>query len=143
MIPLHSIGAQFFGDVLRIVHVSNTAIAFSIGSGLPDAARIVLFIIVPLVMLGVIAVIMVRRSDITNLQRWCFGFIIGGGTGNLIDRVFRPGGVIDFIDVKFYGIFGLERWPTFNVADSMIVIGGILLMISVFFIKEKSDEQKS
>ena len=39
-------------------------------------------------------------------------------------------GVIDFIDVKFYGIFGLKRWPTFNVADSAVVVCGIMLVIS-------------
>ena len=38
--------------------------------------------------------------------------IVGGGLGNLVDRFFRKEGVVDFIDVKFYGLFGLERWPT-------------------------------
>ena len=56
--------------------------------------------------------------------------IVGGGIGNLIDRFFRPEGVVDFIDVKFYGLFGMERWPTFNVADSAVVVCGILLIIS-------------
>ena len=40
-------------------------------------------------------------------------------------------GVLDFIDVKFWGLFGLERWPTFNVADSAVVVCGILLMLSL------------
>jgi signal peptidase II len=44
---------------------------------------------------------------------------------------FRPEGVLDFLDVKFYGLFGLERWPTFNVADSAVVICGGLLILSV------------
>lgn len=57
--------------------------------------------------------------------------ILGGGVGNIIDRIFRPLGVVDFIDVRFYGLFGLERWPTFNIADSAIVVGGILLIISL------------
>ena len=53
-----------------------------------------------------------------------------GGLGNYVDRIFRPAGVVDFLDFKFFGIFGLERWPTFNVADATVVVTGILLFIS-------------
>ena len=67
--------------------------------------------------------------------------IAGGGFGNLIDRFFRAEGVVDFIDVKFYGLFGMERWPTFNVADSAVVVCGILLIIS--FIVTSIKESKS
>ena len=70
--------------------------------------------------------------------------IVGGGLGNLIDRFFRPAGVVDFIDVKFYGLFGLDRWPTFNVADAAVVVCGILMVVSfiVTSIRE-SKAQKS
>jgi len=50
----------------------------------------------------------------------------------LLDRFFRAEGVVDFIDVKFFGLFGLERWPTFNVADSAIVVCGAGLFIALF-----------
>ena len=73
--------------------------------------------------------------------------IVGGGFGNLIDRFFRAEGVVDFIDVKFYGLFGMERWPTFNVADSAVVVCGLLLVISFIItsVKESktSKEEKS
>jgi len=46
------------------------------------------------------------------------------------------------LDVKFYGIFGLERWPTFNVADSVVVVAGLLLMAS-FILEGKKSEQKT
>ena len=67
--------------------------------------------------------------------------IIGGGIGNIIDRFFRAEGVVDFIDVKFFGIFGLERWPTFNVADAAVVVCGIILIVSflITICKEKKD----
>ena len=68
--------------------------------------------------------------------------IAGGGLGNLIDRFFRAEGVVDFIDIKFFGLFGLERWPTFNVADSAVVICGILLVIS-FIVISITDEMKN
>ena len=63
---------------------------------------------------------------------------------NLIDRFFRANGVVDFIDVKFYGLFGLERWPTFNIADAAVVISFVLLILYSFFKKKKetSSEKK-
>jgi signal peptidase II len=45
--------------------------------------------------------------------------------------------VVDFIDVKFFGLFGLERWPTFNLADSTLVVGGILLLASFLWSGQK------
>ena len=60
------------------------------------------------------------------MARIAVGAIIGGAIGNLADRVFREGGgffggaVVDFID--------LQWWPVFNVADSAIVVGGILVV---------------
>ena len=139
-IPLNSIGAQYFGDLLRLIHVRNEAIAFSIGAGAAEPVRIVLFILLPLVLLGVIAWMILKNSDLTALQRISCAVILGGGVGNIIDRIFRSGGVVDFIDVKFYGLFGLERWPAFNVADSAIVVGGFLLIGTILFHKEPSHE---
>lgn len=137
-IPLNTIGAEFFGDFLRIIHVSNPGIAFSIGHGWSLSARAVLFRVVPLVVLIIVLGIYFRNDDFNSLQRWAISGIVGGGFGNLIDRFFRSEGVVDFIDVKFYGFFGLERWPTFNVADSAVVVCGILLIISfIFTVKTK------
>lgn len=137
-IPMNTIGAQFFGDFLRIIHVSNPGIAFSIGHGWSLAVRGILFRIVPLVVLFIVMGVYFRNEDFTSLQRWSISGIAGGGFGNLIDRFFRSEGVVDFIDVKFYGILGFERWPTFNVADMAVVICGILLVISfVFTVKSK------
>lgn len=127
-----SVGASFFGDILRIVRVYNPGIAFSIGGDLSSTIRSVLFGLIPLVVIVIVCVVCVRSNEFTKFQRWCIAGIVGGGTGNLIDRFFRPEGVLDFIDVKFYGLFGMDRWPTFNVADSAVVISGILLMISLF-----------
>ena len=46
-----------------------------------------------------------------------------------MDRIFRPLGVVDFIDVEFYGLFGLDRWPTFNVADAALSVSVIVLIL--------------
>ncbi len=140
-ITYHSIGFSWGGDFLWIIHTRNLGVAFSIGYGLPDILRKILFIVVPLAVLGVVLVYYWKTTELTRLQRWCIALIIGGGLGNQIDRIFRPKGVVDFVSVKFYGLFGMERWPAFNIADASIVVGGILLGIS-FLLQQKQAEQK-
>ncbi len=130
-IPLYGISWTLGGDFFRIIHVRNRAIAFSIGHGLPDGARTALFLALPLVILLFLAVYLVKGRDVSQGQRWLLAGILGGGLGNMIDRLFRDGGVVDFLDVKFYGLLGFDRWPTFNVADSVIVVTGILLFVSL------------
>ena len=138
LIPMNGIGASFMGDFLRIIHARNTAIAFSIGTSMPQVLKLIFFSAVPLVVLGAIAIYLLKTDSLTRLQRWAACGILGGGAGNLVDRIFRPLGVVDFIDVKFYGLFGLDRWPTFNVADAAIVVCGFLLVISFLSSKKIS-----
>ncbi len=143
-IPLYTIGASFFGDFLRIIHVANTGVAFSVGATWSETARRFLFSLIPLIVIGIVIAIYFRNNTWTKLQRWAIMGIVGGGLGNLIDRFFRAEGVVDFMDVKFYGLFGLDRWPTFNVADSAVVVCGILLVISFIVTSVKdAKSQKS
>jgi signal peptidase II len=121
----------FNNHFLYIFHVRNKAIAFSLGQNLPDRVRFVLFVIAPVLVLGFLFWYYLKSQDFTPLQRWAVAGILGGGMGNLIDRIFRPDGVVDFISVKFYGILGMDRFPTFNVADSSIVICCILFFIGI------------
>jgi signal peptidase II len=125
----YTIGASFFGDFLRIVHVTNPGIAFSIGTELSAGLRQILFSLAPLCVIIIVISIYFRSRDFSVFQRWAIAGIIGGGLGNLFDRFFRKDGVIDFIDVRFPGFWG-ERWPTFNVADMSVLISGFLLLIS-------------
>ncbi|MEM7827849.1 MAG: signal peptidase II, partial [Candidatus Aenigmatarchaeota archaeon] len=61
--------------------------------------------------------------DGTTLSRVSLGMILGGATGNLIDRI-RFGAVIDFIDLHYGNI----HWPAFNIADAAITVGIIVIM---------------
>ncbi len=125
-----SIAFSAFGDFLWIVRQQNLGMAFSLLDGLPSLARGVFLVALPLVLVAAVLVFYFRSSEPTPLQRWALCGIAGGGIGNVIDRIVRPEGVVDFISVKFYGLFGYERWPTFNVADSSVVICAILLVVS-------------
>ena len=144
----YTIGAQFFGDFIRFIHVYNTGVAFSVGAGWPDLARRILFSIIPICVLVLVMVVYFRNTDFTKLQRWAICGIVGGGFGNIIDRIFRSKGVIDFIDVKWFGIeqspiglFRMTSWPTFNVADAAVVVCGILLFASFIFNEKKKTQE--
>ena len=80
-IPENTIGYSFFSDFLWIVHVRNTAIAFSMGDSLPIAVKYIFFIVLPLLLMVALGYLVVSRKmdkEITALQRWCLGGIIGG-----------------------------------------------------------------
>lgn len=126
--------AEFGNDLLRIVHVRNPAIAFSIGYGLPPEVKRVLFVILPIIVLVVLVWYYLSTDEFTKLQRWAIAGILGGGIGNIIDRVFRhgSGGVVDFICVRMPDWFVWERWPTFNVADTSVVVSCLLLLVTIF-----------
>ena len=121
----------FDNGIVLIYHARNKAIAFSLGEGIPEQFRLVLFVIVPILVLGFLVWYYFNTSWFSQLQRWMIAGIIGGGMGNIIDRIFRADGVVDFVSVKFYGIFGMERWPTFNVADSSVVVCCCILLVTM------------
>ena len=131
----------FDNGFLWIYHVRNKDIAFSLGSNLPLSIKPFLFIILPVLVLGFLFWYYLSSGEFNRLQRWAVAGIIGGGIGNIIDRIFRPDGVVDFISVKFYGLFGFERWPTFNIADSSVVICCIILFLSIFINPPKAEKK--
>lgn len=141
-VPPFTVGASFWNDFLRIIHVSNKGVAFSIGDSFPETMRKFFFVIIPLIVIAVVLSVYFRNNDFTRVQRWAITGIAGGGLGNLLDRFFRSEGVIDFIDVRFFGIFGLDRWPTFNVADASVVVCGILLLLSFLLTAKRNEVAK-
>jgi signal peptidase II len=133
----------FGNDIVWIIHVRNKAIAFSLGHNLPDSLRPLLFIVLPIIVLGFLMAYYIKTKEFSCLQRWLFAGIIGGGIGNILDRIFRPDGVVDFISIKFYGFLGMERWPTFNIADTSVVICCIILLLSSLISRPKSTDINS
>jgi lipoprotein signal peptidase len=132
-----SVAISAMNDFLWIVRQQNLGMAFSLLDGLAPTARLVVLIALPIALVAALVVFYFKGKDLSTLQRWALCGIVGGGLGNVIDRIFRPLGVVDFISVKFYGIFGYERWPTFNVADSSVVVCAILLVISTIVVDSR------
>ena len=144
-IPEGTVAYRFFDDFLWICHVRNDAVAFSLGEGLEMPLKIVLFIVVPLILVAAISYYIVKdEREFSRFEKYMLAGFVGGGCGNLIDRVFRHMSVVDFISTNNYGLFGMERFPTYNIADASVVICVILLVISMLFFKKgNKNEQKS
>lgn len=96
----------------------NTGSAFSLFTG----SSPVLAVIAGVLAVGMVVVATRVRS---RVLAGALGLVLGGALGNLADRVFRSasGGVVDFIDLRF--------WPTFNLADSAIVVGIVAIVVIV------------
>ena len=104
---------------LRLHLVHNTGAAFSRGEGLGPLLAVLVVVVV---------VLLARHGAMSGdpVARCIVGAIIGGAVANLADRTFRAdvgllsGAVVDFVD--------LQWWPVFNVADAVIVVGGVLMV---------------
>ena len=110
---------ELVGPAVRLALRRNTAAAFSIPWG--GREFLLVFTAAAAVVVGVV---IWRCRSCRPLSLLALGAIMGGAAGNAIDRVLY-GWVIDFIDLGAGG----WRWPTFNVADIAISVGGVLLVI--------------
>jgi signal peptidase II len=133
-IPEDTVGFRAFGDFFWVVRQSNLGMAFSLLDKLGPGPRAAILIALPLILVAAVIVFYFRSAEPNVLQRWALCGIVGGGIGNVIDRIFRPDGVVDFLSVKFYGLFGYERWPTFNLADASVVVSALILVVSTIVI---------
>lgn len=111
------------GDFFRLTLAHNYGFSFSMGTAMPLLLKKGLQVLVPVLVLA-FAVTQARKRRLPAIEAVTLAFLGAGAVGNLIDRVFL-GYVIDFFDFDFYGILGFYRWPTFNVADTFIVVGAI------------------
>ncbi|HAN32403.1 MAG TPA: signal peptidase II [Myxococcales bacterium] len=107
----------------------NQGTAFSAIFDLGEMVRLILGI-ASLLVVGLLGW-SVTRPEVVQIEVWCYGMLAGGAIGNGYDRVFREApsggtGVVDFVKLNYpWG----GSWPTFNVADSLLVVGVALLII--------------
>lgn len=135
-----ALGASYpiFGDFLRLTFIENPGMAFGIDVG----GKLFLTIFSIFASVGIFIYLYKIRSE-AFVIRLALALILGGAIGNLIDRVFYGvifgegslfyGKVVDFIDVDFFNLdvlgFHLNRFPVFNLADSSVSIGVVMLLI--------------
>lgn len=126
---------------LTITHVRNPGIAFSLFADGGPLTRVILHLVI-LTAVVVIAWMVVRHGRRRILPGLAFGLILGGAIGNLIDRVIY-GWVLDFIHVWVHLNGRTWAWPDFNVADSAITTGAILLILVEILRPEPEDAPDS
>lgn len=111
-----------------ITHVRNPGAAFSLFAESPEPFRRVFFIGVTLVAIALIVSFYRRLAPRERLPALALGLVLGGALGNLVDRIFRAGEVVDFLHFRLWADY---TWPDFNVADSAIVVGVLLLILEL------------
>jgi signal peptidase II len=108
----------------RLTHLENPGAAFSLFAESTSPFRTALLVLFSLAALIVVGVLLWKDRNQFNTVTLSLSLILGGAIGNLWDRL-ADGRVTDFLD--FY--LGIHHWPPFNVADSAIVIGALLLLL--------------
>jgi signal peptidase II len=119
-VPLYS--ANEITPFFNIVYFQNIGAAFSILKGLGNPIFIALSIIV---IIFLIILIIKEKKGLFQSLPYCL--LIGGAMGNLIDRLTR-GYVVDFLDFHVFGY----HWASFNVADSALSVGMVLVILMQF-----------
>ena len=116
---------------LNLTLTQNTGAAFSILSQAGGWQRWFFILLTVTVSIAIV----IWLQNLASHRRWmacCLALILGGALGNLCDRVIL-GYVLDFIDVYYHHL----HWPAFNIADSAISIGAIILIIDSFWFSEE------
>lgn len=122
-----------FGDnnILNLTYLENDGAIFGSMSGM----RWIL-IVLPIIMVAGCVFLMFKLGKTNKFITWILALIVAGGIGNLIDRIFRDGKVVDMLEFKFVD------FAVFNVADCFITVGAIIMIIYIIFediVKKKKE----
>ncbi len=120
-----------FGDFVRLTYTHNPGAAFGINIG--EHSRL-FFLVLSILALGVLTMIYRATPTSDRLRLFAVALVGAGAIGNIVDRLRYERGVVDFLDV---GI-GAHRWWVFNVADSAVTTGAVLLLIS-YLLEERRE----
>lgn len=136
-LPLHD-SLTVIPGFFHITHVENTGAAFGLFAESTAQWKIGALVTFSLVALVIVTILLWKNSHSVSTMTVGLSLILGGAVGNLWDRVVA-GHVVDFLDFHISQYY----WPAFNVADSAIVIGAILLVAEILFAKPSSEVVKS
>lgn len=135
-IPLHD-SVTVIPGVFQLTHVQNQGAAFGLFSDSPSEWKVAMLILFSVAALAVVSALLWKNGNAMNATAIALSLVFGGALGNLWDRV-ASGRVIDFLD--FY--IGSHHWPAFNIADSAIVVGALLLLSEIFWAPQEENTSK-
>ena len=119
----------------RLTHVQNSGAAFGLFAESPSEWKVAILVLFSILALAVVSALLWKNSHIMTTTGVGLALILGGAVGNLWDRLLA-GHVVDFLD--FY--LGSYHWPAFNIADSAIVIGALMLVAEILFAKTAAEQ---
>jgi len=114
-------------DYLTLTKIENSGAFLSAGHGLPEPIKTILLTVSPLLILIAAFIYVVRVNHLSNLAVTGICFIIGGGIGNIYDRI-QYGSVTDFLHINL----GVFQTGIFNMADVSITIGICIILMDLF-----------
>ena len=124
-------------DFFNLTLMHNEGVAFSLLADQSGWQRYFISIVASAIVIWLLYWLMKNKHSM-KLQNVALVLVIGGALGNIWDRVML-GYVVDFIELHYSGYF----WPAFNVADSAISVGAVLLIIDAFKNKNTEDNENS
>lgn len=113
-------------DFLKLSFIKNTGGAFGLGNN-----HIWIFILLNIVIITVILIFTQRKKELSKIEFIGYILLLSGGTGNLIDRIFR-GYVVDYIDINDF-----INYPVFNLEDMLIVVGIVIIMVYIIKLERR------
>lgn len=123
------------GDYFQLIWVENKGAFLGMGSEMNDTLRILFLLILPILVLGYVVYYIVKNTELDRLSLIAFCCIIGGGIANVFDRIVF-GEVTDFFFMRLTDVI---RTGIFNVADLSVTTGMIMLLLSGFLNRKKTD----
>ena len=119
---------KLIGEYFILTNVENSGAFLGMGSGFSPIMKSVFLIILPIIVLISIIIYVYRDKEIDKISLIGFSIIIGGGIGNIFDRIMY-GSVTDFLFIDLGGIF---KTGIFNIADLAVTTGMILILLMSF-----------
>lgn len=114
---------EVINDNLILTNIENTGAMMSVGQGLSPFLKIILLQLLPVLVLSILIYKTLRKSQLDRWLAIAFAFLVGGGIGNLVDRI-AYGSVTDFLQIRI----GSLKTGIFNMADVSVTLGVLLIL---------------
>ena len=130
---------EIIGETFILTNVENAGAFLGMGSDLNPIIKTILLLILPIVVLLFVLHYLLTKKDIDNLTVIGLSFIVGGGIGNMYDRILY-GQVTDFFHIDFGGIF---KTGIFNMADVSVMVGMGLILLASFITRKNIPNEEA
>lgn len=128
---------SYLNNYVILTRVENTGAFLSLGSKIPRPVYLILMIIIPIIAIGYAIYFLINKSNLSGIFVFGLSLIIGGGIGNICDRI-KYGSVTDFLHIDFV----LFKTGILNIADLSVTFGVFIILYDYYF-KNKLLKHKS